>query len=105
MRLSYHNKQLLKHDLVVCPKVIAVAGTTGGITVWRDKESFFLNKKFVLNHHKSKVNCVLISKSLNHLITIGKKDGIIIIYRILFSEIPSIYNQEMVIEKPIIEYD
>lgn len=97
MKLSYNHKQLAKFDLVISSKLIASANTSGGISVWRDKQSFNLNKKFALTHHKSKVNCILINKNLSHLITIGKKDNSIIIYKILFSQIPSIYNEELII--------
>ena len=92
MKLSYNHKQSSKYDLIISPKLIANASTSGGIIIWRDKYSFNMNKKFNLNHHKGKVNCILINNNLDNLITIGKKDNIIIIYKIQFSQIPSIFN-------------
>ena len=45
----------------------------------------------------------MVTSNLTSLITIGKRDSTIIIYKVLFSQKQSIFNEETVIEKASVE--
>lgn len=92
-KIRFNHKELAGLDFVSTPKIVASANNNGGVAFWRDKQSFYHNKMSVIQHHKSKVSCIMITSSLTQIITIGKFDNTIIIYKVKFSQRPCIFSE------------